>query len=64
MRQHKISQDGRHKRISTASEETVDPELKAAAPSELRAKNFVLGEDEKEYADSYAQSSKRARIPP
>jgi RNase H-fold protein (predicted Holliday junction resolvase) len=63
MRQHKIFQDGCHERIGTLCEETVDPELKAASASELRAEYFVFGEDQEKHADSYAQSSKRARIP-
>src|SRR4029077_15924966 len=44
MRQHEVSQDRCHERIRTVSEETVDPELKPA-PSKLRAKDFVFGED-------------------
>src|ERR1700726_3391032 len=63
MRQHEIFQDRRHKRISTLGEETVDPERKAASARELSAEYFVFGEDQKKYADSYPQSSKRARIP-
>jgi hypothetical protein len=45
MRQHEVSQDRCHERIRTVSEETVDPELKPAAPTKLRAKDFVFGED-------------------
>jgi hypothetical protein len=60
MRQHKIFQDGCHERIGTLDEETVDPELKAASASELRAEYFVFGEDQEKHADSHAQSSKRA----
>ena len=45
MRQHEVSQDRCHERIRTVSEETVDPELKPASPSKLRAKDFVFGED-------------------
>ena len=45
MRQHEVSQDRCHEPIRTVSEETVDPELKPAAPGKLRAKDFVFGED-------------------
>jgi hypothetical protein len=63
MRQHKVFQDGCHERIGTLGVEAVDPELKAASASELRAEYFVFGEDQEKHADSYAQSGKRARIP-
>jgi hypothetical protein len=52
-----------HEGIRTVGDETVDPELKAPTASELRAKDFVFREDQEKHADSYAQSSKRARIP-
>ena len=60
MRQHKVSQQGGHERIRTLGEETVDPQLKAASASELRAEYFVFGEDQEKHANSYPQSSKRA----
>jgi hypothetical protein len=63
MRQHKVPQQGCHERIRTLGEETIDPKLKAASASELRAEYFVFGEDQEKHANSYAQSCKRARIP-
>ena len=50
-------------KIATLGEETVDPKLKPAFASELRAEYFVFGEDQEKHADSYPRSGKRARIP-
>jgi hypothetical protein len=44
--------------VGALSEEAVDPELKAAAKSELRAEDFVLSENQKQYTHGNAQSGK------
>jgi hypothetical protein len=43
-----------HEGVSARFEETVDPELKAAAQRELRAEDFVLGENQEQHADGDA----------
>lgn len=63
VREDEILQHGHHKGISAAAvEEAVDPELEAAAEGELRAKDFVLAENQEEHADSDAQPGESERI--
>jgi hypothetical protein len=48
MGKNEIAKDGNHEGIGALGEKAVDPELKATAESELRAEDFVLGEEQKE----------------
>src|SRR5580658_10840177 len=48
VRQHELFQHGDHKRISAFGKKPVDPELKAAASREYRAKDLVLAKNQKE----------------
>ena len=58
--ENEIAEDGNHEGVgATFGEELVDPELKTAVQSELSGKDFVLGEDQEEYA--YADTEKRQR---
>ena len=58
MGENEIAEDGNHEGVgATFGEELVDPELKTAVQSELSGKDFVLGEDQEEYA--YADTKKR-----
>jgi hypothetical protein len=43
-----LFQHGDHKRISAFGKKPVDPELKAAASREYRAKDLVLAKNQKE----------------
>src|SRR5258708_24444182 len=49
--QNEILEYSEHERVGAVLDEPVDPDLKSATESELRAKHFVLAENEKEYAD-------------
>ncbi len=63
MGENEIAKDGDHEGVGAAfGDEFVDPELKAAVQGELRAEDFVLGEDEKEKADADAQESESAGV--
>ena len=53
--QDEVLQNRLHEGIRAVFEKAVDPELKAAVQGELRAEDFVLGENEKERADCDAQ---------
>ena len=61
--ENKIAEDLGHEGIGAAfGEKLVDPELKAAVQRELRAEDFVLGEDEEEEADADAEKSEGAGV--
>src|SRR5712692_8313896 len=62
MRQDKILQHRRHKRIRASLQKAANPPLKSSAQSEFCAEHFVLGENEKENAYGNAQSGERASI--
>jgi len=44
-------------------QESIDPELKTAMQSELRAEDLVLPENEKQTANRYAQSRQGKSVP-
>jgi hypothetical protein len=48
VRQHEFFQHGNHKRVRAFRKKPVDPELKAAASRESRAKDLVLAKNQKE----------------
>lgn len=63
VREDEPFQDGDHERVGAAlGEEFVDPELKAAVQSELRAENLVLAEDQKKYADGDAKEDQGSGV--
>lgn len=55
VRQNKAAKNRRHERIRAAFEKSIDPILKAAVESELRAEDFVFAEDQEKKADADAQ---------
>jgi len=59
MRQNEVLQNRLHKGISAVFKKTVDPKLKSAMQRELRSKDFVFAENQKEYSDSHTQNGER-----
>jgi hypothetical protein len=58
-----VAQNWSHEGVGAAfGEEFVDPELEAAVESELGGKDFVLGEDQKEKADTDAEEGQGAGV--
>src|SRR5579864_9573028 len=49
MRQYESLEQTGHERVSAMLDEAVDPHLESAVQSELRAKNLVLPENQKEH---------------
>src|SRR5439155_25289486 len=59
---NEAAQSGRHEGVSSALEELVDPELKAAVKCEGGAENFVLTEDQEKNPYPNSEQSKRIVI--
>ena len=62
MWKNEAAQNGCHEGVSSAFEELVDPELKAAVKSKCSAENFVLTEDQEKNPYADAEHSKRIVI--
>src|SRR5438876_4993266 len=62
VREDEAAQNGRHEGVSSALEESVDPELKAAVKSKCSAENFVLTEDQEKNPYPNSEQSKRIVI--
>src|SRR5579862_6097617 len=63
MRQDEVPEHPHHKRVGTLLQESIDPELKTAAQSELGAKYFVLAEYQEQDADGNAESGESLSVP-
>lgn len=59
MGKHEIFEHRNHEGISPALHKQIDPVLKAAGAGELRAEDFVLGENQKKTTDCNSQRGER-----
>src|SRR5438034_9394964 len=59
VRKYQASQYRHHKRVSAASDELIDPVLKAAVKRELSTENLILGEDQKYAANADTECGER-----
>jgi len=62
MRKNQAAQHRNHERVGSVLEKLVDPELKSAVQRELRAKHFVLREDQEKNSHRDAQEGQRSGI--
>jgi len=59
---YEISQNRGHERVGAVLEEAVDPSFESAMQGELRAEDFVLGENQKQDSDADAQKGEGTSI--
>src|SRR5438034_9994239 len=59
VRKYQASQYRHHKRVSAASDELIDPVLKAAVKRELSTENLILGEDQRYAATADTECGER-----
>jgi hypothetical protein len=63
VRDYEVPQNRNHERVGTAFvQKFVNPELKTAVQSELRAEDFVLAEDQEKQANTDAKEREGAGI--
>ena len=63
MREHEAAKHRGHERVGTTVKKSVNPILETAVKCELRAKYFVLAENQEENTDANAQNRESAGIP-